>query len=140
ATTRPETMLGDAAVAVNPKDERYKKLVGKTVVLPILNRKIPVISDRLIDQEFGTGAVKVTPAHDIFDSQLADTHKLPYYKVIDEVGKIVNTGGQFDGLKLAAAREKVLEELQKLKLIEKEEDFIHNVAKCYRCGSTIEPM
>ncbi len=140
ATTRPETMLGDSAVAVNPNDERYKKMIGKTAVLPILNRKIPIITDRLIDKEFGTGAVKITPAHDYFDSQVADQNKLPYHKVVDEIGKIINIGGDFDGLKIAAAREKILDELRRLNLIEKEEDFTHNVAKCYRCRSTIEPL
>lgn len=140
ATTRPETLLGDSAVAVNPSDERYEALIGKMAILPILNKKIPIIADRQIDKEFGTGAVKVTPAHDMFDSKLADAHFLPYLKVINEVGKIINSEKGFDGLKIKEAREKVIEKIKELGFLEKEEEFTHNVAKCYRCGSTIEPM
>ena len=140
ATTRPETMLGDTAVAVNPKDERYKDLIGKKAVLPILEREIPIIADESVDMEFGTGAVKVTPAHDISDSEIAERHKLSYIKVINEIGKIINVNEEFDGLKISAAREKVIEKLKNLGLLAEEKEFIHNVAKCYRCNSTIEPL
>ena len=140
ATTRPETMLGDTAVAVNPKDTRYAHLVGKTVSLPIVNREIPIIADHTIDMEFGTGAVKITPAHDFADSDVAERSGLPYIKVINEVGKIVNVDETWDGMKLAEAREKIVEKFRELGLFEKEESLTHNVAKCYRCGSTVEPM
>lgn len=140
ATTRPETMLGDTAVAVNPKDERYAGIVGKIILLPVVNREIPVIEDRSVEMEFGTGAVKVTPAHDISDSDIAERHKLPYIKVINEVGKVSGIGPEFDGLKILEAREKVVEKFKELGLLEKEEELVHNVAKCYRCGSTIEPL
>ena len=140
ATTRPETMLGDTAVAVNPKDARYEKLVGKTAILPLTDREIPIVADPAVDMEFGTGAVKVTPAHDLADSEIAEKNKLPYIKIIDETGKITNVNEEFDGLKIAQAREKVLQKLKKLNLIEKEEDFAHNIAKCYRFNSTIEPL
>ena len=108
ATTRPETMLGDTAVAVNPKDERYKDLIGKKAVLPILEREIPIIADESVDMEFGTGAVKVTPAHDISDGEIAERNKLPYIKIINETGKVINVNEEFDGLKISAAREKVI--------------------------------
>jgi len=140
ATTRPETMLGDTAVAVNPKDARYKNLVGKILILPIVEREIPVIADFAVDKEFGTGAVKVTPAHDATDSAIAERAGLPYRKVINEIGKIINVGPDFDNLKIAEAREKVVTKLTELGLLEKEEDFTHNVAKCYRCNATVEPM
>lgn len=140
ATTRPETMLGDTAVAVNVKDSRHKALVGKAVILPIVNREIPIIADPFIEMEFGTGAVKVTPAHDMADSDIAQRHNLQYLKIINEVGKIINVSQEFDGLKITEAREKVLEKLREQGLLEKEEEFTHNVAKCYRCGSIIEPM
>ena len=141
ATTRPETMLGDAAVAVNPKDKRYKKFVGKIAILPIQNKKIPIISDRRIEMDFGTGAVKVTPAHDMLDEQIGFDHKLPFPKIIGEDGRMAEGAGKdFEGLKISEAREKILERLGELNLIEKIEDYTHNVAKCYRCGSTIEPL
>ncbi len=140
ATTRPETMLGDAAVAVNPKDSRYKKLVGKTVVLPITNREVPIVADRAVDIKFGTGAVKVTPAHDLTDSEIAERNKLPYFKVINEVGKIINVNSEFNGLKIHEARNLIVEKLKALNLLEKEEEFTHNLAKCYRCNSVVEPL
>jgi len=140
ATTRPETMLGDTAIAVNPKDERYKALVGQTVILPLVNREIPIVADPLIEIEFGTGAVKVTPAHDLADNEIAFKNNLPILKIINEVGKIINVNEEFDGLKISEARAKVVGKLKELGLIEKEEEFIHNVAKCYRCNSTIEPL
>ncbi|MEK7191904.1 MAG: valine--tRNA ligase [Patescibacteria group bacterium] len=141
ATTRPETMLGDAAVAVNPKDQRYKKLIGKKIQLPIVNREIPIIADDAIDMNFGTGAVKVTPAHDLLDSEIGERHKLPFYQIIDERGRMTaEAGKEFAGLKVLEAREKVIQKLQKMKLIEKIEDYKHNLAVCYRCNSTIEPL
>lgn len=140
ATTRPETMLGDTAIAINPEDSRYKHLVGKTVILPIISREIPIIADRTVEMEFGTGAVKVTPAHDMADSEMAERNNLPYLKVINEVGKIINVGEGWDSLKMAEAREKVLEKFKELGLFAEAKEITHNVAKCYRCGSTVEPM
>jgi valyl-tRNA synthetase len=140
ATTRPETMLGDTSVAVNPKDARYTNLIGKTIILPITNREIPIIEDPFVEMEFGTGAVKVTPAHDWTDNDIAQRHNLPYIKVINEVGKIINVSEDFDGLKIAEAREKVIAKITELALLEKEEEITHNVAKCYRCNSTVEPI
>ena len=141
ATTRPETMLGDTAVAVNPKDKRYKNLVGKKVLLPIQNKEIPIVSDRRIKMDFGTGAVKVTPAHDMLDEQIGFDHKLATPKIIGENGRMANEAGKdFEGLKILEAREKVIAKLQELGLVEKIEDYTHNVAKCYRCGSVIEPL
>ena len=140
-TTRPETMLGDSAIAVNPKDERYKDFVGKTVILPIQSREIPIISDVAVDKDFGTGAVKVTPAHDFTDAEIGERHKLPIHKVIDERGKMTKEAGEIcEGLKVSECRKKVVEKLKELDLLEKEEDYVHGVAKCYRCGGTVEPL
>ena len=122
ATTRPETMLGDSAIAVNPKDKRYKNLIGKKVLLPIQNREIPIIADEEIDMEFGTGAVKLTPAHDLLDARIGEKHKLPVYKVIGPLGKMAPEAGQLcAGLKVLECREKVMVELKNQNLIEKEE-------------------
>ncbi|MDP3764843.1 MAG: valine--tRNA ligase [bacterium] len=140
ATTRPETMLGDSAVAVNPKDERYKKLIGGRAVLPIKNLEIPIIADDSVDMEFGTGAVKVTPAHDVADFEIHERHNLPIYQVINEKGRMTEEAKFCVGLKTKECREKVVEELNKLGLIEKREKFIHNIAKCYRCDTVIEPL
>ena len=141
ATTRPETMLGDSAIAVNPKDARYKNLIGTYVILPILNRAIPIISDRSVDMKFGTGAIKVTPAHDILDSLIGEKNKLPIYKVINQLGKITKIAGKkYEGLSTKDAREKIVIELEKQNLIEKIVDYNHRVSKCYRCSSTIEPL
>lgn len=139
ATTRPETMLGDTAVAVNPKDKRFKSLVGKLAVLPIVNREIPIITDNAIEIGFGTGAVKVTPAHDSSDWQIGQRHKLPMISVIDERGKINQNGPEaYRGLKAAEAREKIVAELLALGLVEKIEDYTHQVPKCSRCGTGIQ--
>ena len=138
ATTRPETMLGDTAVAVNPKDQRYKNLIGKTIVLPLTNREIPIISDILIDSDFGTGAVKVTPAHDTTDQAIGEKHKLEIIEVIDERGKIKNSPEKYNGLKTEEAREKIVEDLKSQNLLEKIEEYAHQVPKCYRCSTTIE--
>ena len=141
ATTRPETLLGDAAVAVNPKDKRYKDLVGQFVMLPLQNRKIPIVSDRAIDLKFGTGAVEVTPAHDMLDAEIGQRHNLPAYQIINERGKLTAQAGKsFENLTVTVAREKIVQELEKLGLIEKVEDYNHSLAICARCGTTIEPL
>jgi len=140
ATTRPETMLGDTAVAVNPKDVRYKYLIGKTVMLPIVNREIPIIGDEIIDQSFGTGAVKVTPAHDITDFEISERHQLPIIQVIDERGRMTKEAGEYEGLKTIEARAKIVAELIKLGFLLKTEKYFHRVATCYRCNSIIEPI
>jgi len=141
ATTRPETMLGDSAVAVNPKDEKYKPLVGKTLILPIMEREIPIVADFAIDASFGTGAVKVTPAHDFVDAEIGERNKLEIHKVIGQNGRMTSeTGAICDGLKISECRIKVIEELRKLNLIEKIEPYKHNVAVCYRCDTVIEPL
>ena len=141
ATVRPETMLGDSAVAVNPNDGRYKKLIGKEILLPLQNREIPIIADEKIDMNFGTGAVKVTPAHDMLDAEIGEKNKLPLRKVINEYGKMTETAGKIcEGLKAGECREKVVLELKNRGLIEKEEPYRHNIAICYRCGTIIEPI
>lgn len=139
ATTRPETMFGDTAVAVNPKDERYKNLIGRDAVLPIINRNIPIVADNAIDIGFGTGAVKVTPAHDLNDWQIGQRHKLELISVIDERGKMNNNAPEaYRGLKAAEAREKAVNELSALGLVEKIEDYTHEVPKCSRCSAGIQ--
>jgi valyl-tRNA synthetase len=138
ATTRPETMLGDTAVAVNPKDARYKNLVGKIAILPLVKREIPIVADNLIDLNFGTGALKLTPAHDTVDETIGQRNKLESIQVIDERGKIINGPEKYNGLKTEEAREKIIEDLKNENLIEKIDDYVHQVPKCYRCGTTIE--
>ncbi len=138
ATTRPETMLGDTGVAVNPKDERYKNLTGKIAILPLINKEIPIISDTLVDSEFGTGAVKVTPAHDTTDEAIGQRHKLETVQVIDEKGRIVNSIERYNGLKTDEAREKIIEDLKNFDLLEKTEEYSHQIPKCYRCDTTVE--
>jgi valyl-tRNA synthetase len=139
ATTRPETMLGDVAVAVNPKDERYKKLVGTKVRLPLTDRDIPIIADDYIDASFGTGALKVTPAHDVNDFEIGQRHRLASIRAIGPDGKIINSG-KYDGLSREQARDKVLEDLQAQELLVKTEDHKNSVGVCYRCNSVIEPL
>lgn len=139
ATTRPETMLGDTAIAVNPKDKKYKKLIGKSVILPLVRREIPIIADRMIDIEFGTGAVKVTPAHDQKDYLISLEHKLNMIKVIDEQGKMTEKAPlNYRGLSVSKAREKIVNDLNQLGLIKKIKEYSHQVPKCYRCNSVIE--
>ncbi len=140
ATTRPETMLGDTAVAVNPKDKRYKNLVGATVLLPIQNKEIPVIADSAVDQKFGSGAVKVTPAHDMTDWEIKERHNLASVKVIGENGRMTQEAKICQGLTSLECREKVVEILQKENLIEKIEDYDYSLPECYRCHSLIEPL
>ncbi len=139
ATTRPETMLGDTAVAVNPKDKRFKDLVGKKAVLPILGREIPIVADDIIDIGFGTGAVKVTPAHDLNDWQIGQRHELPLISVIDERGKMnENVPEAYRGLKTAEARDKIVNDLAQMGLVQKIEDYTHQVPKCSRCNAGIQ--
>ena len=139
ATTRPETMLGDTAVAVNPKDNRFSKYIGKTCILPIMNKEIPIIGDRFVEMEFGTGAVKVTPAHDMNDYQAGLDHNLEMIEVFDENLIMNNLCEEFAGMNIYDAREKIVEKLKSIGALVKIEDYTHNVAKCDRCHSTIEP-
>ncbi|MFW5628822.1 MAG: valine--tRNA ligase [Candidatus Cloacimonadaceae bacterium] len=140
ATTRPETMLGDVAVAVNPSDERYQNLIGKELILPLTGRNIPVIADDYVDKEFGSGCVKVTPAHDPNDFEIGQRHSLPPLLIMDEHG-VMNSdaGAEFEGMERYAARKKVLEMLEEQGLLEKIEDHEHAVGHCYRCDTVIEP-
>jgi len=140
ATTRPETMLGDTAIAVNPKDRRYKNLIGKKVILPIVKREIPIISDQAVDPKFGTGAVKVTPAHDRVDFEIGKRHKLPSVQVIGEDGRMTKEAGGYKNLKIDEARRKIVERLKKEKLLEKIEDYSHSVGHCSRCKTIIESL
>ena len=139
ATTRPETMLGDTAVAVHPSDERYEDLVGKTCVLPIMNKEIPIIADRFVEKEFGTGCVKITPAHDPNDYQAGINHNLEIIEVFDENFKMNNLVPEYEGMDMLEAREKIVEKLKEIGALVEIEDYTHNVGKCYRCHSTIEP-
>ena len=139
ATTRPETMLGDTAVAVNPKDERYAGRVGATLRLPLMDRPIPLIADEMVAPEFGTGAVKITPAHDPNDFEVARRHDLPAVRVIDDSGKMTREAGAFAGMDRFACREAVLERLRKEGFLVKEEQYLHNVGRCYRCKTVVEP-
>jgi valyl-tRNA synthetase len=140
ATTRPETLLGDTAVAVNPEDERYKDLAGCQVLLPVLNRPIPVILDKYVDKEFGTGALKITPAHDPNDFEIGNAHQLERVKVIDEDGKMNELSGPYMGMDRFQCREKILDDLQNSGLLEKTEPYHHAVGHCYRCRTMIEPL
>ncbi len=140
ATTRPETMLGDVAVAVNPNDERYKDLIGTRVLLPILDKEIPIIGDEYVDMSYGTGAVKITPAHDPNDFDIAQRHDLPSVQVIDYQGNMTNVPQQFMGLGREDARKRVLAALQAAELRRGETDIEHSVGHCYKCGQVIEPM
>jgi len=139
ATTRPETMLGDTAIAVNPEDERYSNIIGTNVILPIVGRKIPIIADEYVEKEFGTGAVKITPAHDPNDYEVGLRHNLEVISVIDEKGYIVDGYDKFSGMTREEARHAIVEELEKTGVLVRTEKYSHNVGKCYRCKSTIEP-
>ena len=139
ATTRPETMLGDTAVAVHPSDERYKNLIGKNVILPIVNKEIPIIADHFVEKEFGTGAVKITPAHDINDYQAGVIHGLEMIEVFDENSKMKDIVPEYEGMDIYEARKAIVKKLQELGNLVKIEDYTHNVGKCYRCHNTIEP-
>jgi valyl-tRNA synthetase len=140
ATTRPETMLGDSAVAVNPKDKRYKNLIGKIAVLPIKNREIPIVADDLVDKNFGTGAVKITPCHDMVDFEIAKKNGLPFYYIIDEKGRMTDEAAPCERLSVKKCREKILSILKDSGLLEKEKDYVHNVGVCERCKTIIEPL
>ena len=140
ATTRPETMLGDTAVAVHPDDERYRRLVGKTVILPLADRPLPVIADEYVEREFGTGAVKVTPAHDPNDFEMGLRHDLEQLTVIDRAGRMNEQAGRYCGLDRYEARARIVEDLEKLGLLVKVEEHEHAIGQCYRCDTVIEPL
>ncbi len=140
ATTRPETLLGDAAVAVNPEDPRYQAYHGATLRLPILGRKIPVITDSYVSKEFGTGALKITPAHDFNDFEVAKRHQLPGIKVIDEAGLMTDEAGKYRGIDRFACRERILKDLKSEGLLEKQERYTVPVGHCYRCKTVVEPL
>ena len=139
ATTRPETLLGDTAVAVNPNDERYKDLVGKTVILPIVHREIPVIADDYVEMDFGTGVVKITPAHDPNDFEVGLRHNLPVINVMTDDAKITDDYPKYAGMDRYDARKAIVEDLEAEGALVKIEDYSHNVGTCYRCGTTVEP-
>ncbi len=139
ATTRPETMLGDTAVAVHPEDERYTDLIGKTVLLPLMNREIPIIADEYVDKDFGSGAVKITPAHDFNDFEIGKRHDLEFINILDESGKINEKGGSYVGMERNVARAKVVTDLEALGLLDKIDNYTNAVGECYRCRTTIEP-
>lgn len=139
ATTRPETMLGDVAVAVSPNDERYRNLIGKMLILPLMNRRIPVIADYHVDPTFGTGVVKITPAHDPNDYEMAQRHNLPMINIMTPDGKINENGGEFEGLPKEEAREKIVQKLKEQNLLERVEPYVHRVGISYRSKAVIEP-
>ncbi|WP_417114644.1 valine--tRNA ligase [Hominenteromicrobium sp.] len=139
ATTRPETMLGDTAVAVHPDDERYKALVGKTVILPLVNKEIPIIADSYVEQDFGTGVVKITPAHDPNDFEVGLRHNLPVINVMDDGGVINENGGKYAGMPALEARKQIVKDLDEAGFLIKIEPIKHNVGTCYRCGTVVEP-
>ncbi|MGB3964656.1 MAG: class I tRNA ligase family protein, partial [Tepidanaerobacteraceae bacterium] len=140
ATTRPETILGDTAVAVNPEDERFKDVIGKTLILPIVGKEIPVIADSYVDMEFGTGAVKVTPGHDPNDFEMGLRHDLPVITVIGEDGFMNDKAGKYEGMDRFECRNALVEDLMSEGLLEKIEDLGHSVGHCYRCDTVVEPM
>ena len=140
ATTRPETMLGDTAVAVNPDDDRYKPIIGRKVLLPIVNREIPIVADSYVDMEFGTGVVKITPAHDPNDFEVGKRHNLPVINIMNDDATINKNGGKFEGMDRYEARKAIVEELDKMGLLVRIEDYSHNVGTHDRCKTTIEPL
>ncbi len=139
ATTRPETMLGDTALAVNPKDERFFYLQGRKAILPLMNREIPIIEDERVDPEFGTGIVKVTPAHDPNDFEIGLKNNLPQISILDEQGRVINAE-PYNGMDRFAARKEILEDLRSQELLVEEKDYVHSVGKCDRCGTIVEPL
>ena len=140
STTRPETLFGDTAVAVNPEDPRYKNLIGKTVHLPLTDREIPVIADEHADPEYGTGAVKITPAHDFDDFEVGERHNLERIQVISEDGHMINVPEKYEGLTTEECRKQVLRDLKDLGVLKGEKKIVHSVAHCYKCGTVLEPM
>ncbi len=139
ATTRPETMLGDTAVAVHPDDERYKDLVGKNVILPLVNKEIPIVADEYVEMDFGTGVVKITPAHDPNDFEVGRRHGLPVINVMNEDGSINENGGKYAGLSGLEARRQIVKELEEGGYLIKVEPIKHNVGTCQRCHTVVEP-
>lgn len=140
ATTRPETLFGDTAVAVNPEDERYKDLVGKMLLLPLTDREIPVIADEYVDKEFGTGCVKITPAHDPNDFEVGERHNLEQIKVMNDDATMNHYAGKYEGMDRYECRKAMIKDLEEQGLLVKVEDHSHNVGQCYRCGTTVEPI
>ncbi len=140
ATTRPETIFADVAVAVHPSDKRYKSLVGKKAIIPLVNKRIPIIADNAIDVDFGTGALKVTPGHDQVDFEIGQRHNFEIIKTIDQDGKMINLPEKYLGLSIDQARKEIIEDLKKKKKLIKTEPLKHQVGFCYRCGTTIEPL
>ena len=140
ATTRPETMLGDSGVCVNPEDERYRSIVGKNVILPLLNKPIPVVADAYAEMEFGTGCVKMTPAHDPNDFEVGLRHNLEVIRVLDDEGKVNELGGKYQGLDRYEARKQIVADLEAQGYLVKVEDYAHNVGTCYRCHNDVEPI
>lgn len=139
ATTRPETMLGDSAVAVHPQDERYRDLVGKTVILPLVGREIPIVADDYVDQAFGTGVVKITPAHDPNDFEVGQRHNLPIYNVMTDEAHMADSCGKYTGMERYQARKAIVTDLHEQGFVVKIEEHTHNVGACYRCSTTVEP-
>ncbi len=139
ATTRPETVLGDTAVAVNPEDKRYQAVIGETILLPVINREIPIIADPYVDTEFGTGALKITPAHDLNDFEIGLSHGLPQIKVIDEGGRMNENAGPYRGMDRFECRKQIVEDFEKDGVLIKIEDYRHMVGHCYRCKTMVEP-
>lgn len=139
ATTRPETMFGDTAVAVHPEDERFRDFIGKNVILPIVNKPIPVIADEYVEREFGTGCVKITPSHDVNDFEMGQRHDLPHVVVIDQYGKMNENAGKYNGLDRFECRKQVIEDLRGTEYFDHEEDYTNAVGHCYRCHTAIEP-
>ena len=140
ATTRPETMLGDTAIAVNPEDERYKDIIGKTVVIPVVGREIPIVGDSYCEMEFGTGAVKITPGHDPNDFEVGQRCHLPVMRVFDDEGHINELGGRYAGQDRFECRKNLVNDLRESGNLVKIEDYTHNVGTCYRCHTTIESI
>jgi valyl-tRNA synthetase len=140
ATTRPETMMGDTAVAVNPNDPRYKDLIGKEVILPVVGRRIPVIADENVDMELGTGALKITPAHDFADFEIGNKHNLTRVQIMDFKGFMNENAGRYAGLDRFKSRERIIEDFEREGILEKMEDYSLQLGKCYRCGTVVEPM
>lgn len=139
ATTRPETMLGDTAVAVHPDDERYRHLIGKTVILPLVGKEIPIVADTYVEPDFGTGVVKITPAHDPNDFEVGLRHNLPVINVMDEAGIINENGGKYQGMDRLDARKQIVKDLDEQGYLLKVEPIKHNVGSCYRCSTIVEP-
>ncbi|HEY1078922.1 MAG TPA: valine--tRNA ligase, partial [Bdellovibrio sp.] len=140
ATTRPETMLGDSALCVHPDDERYKHLIGKKAIIPLINRKITIIADTYVDKEFGSGVVKITPAHDFNDYKIGKSHNLEFINILNKKTELNENAGPYKGLKVQEARKRVLEDLKAQNLLEKEEVHVHSVGHCSRSGAVVEPF